>query len=56
MQYAHLGRTGLQVSRLGLDTMNFGMVTDEGTSFEIMDGAGRHSLRYRRRLGRSAEA
>lgn len=39
MQYAYLGRTGLQVSRLGLGTMNFGMVTDEATSFEIMDEA-----------------
>jgi len=26
MQYAHLGRTGLKVSRLGLGTMNFGIV------------------------------
>jgi aryl-alcohol dehydrogenase-like predicted oxidoreductase len=39
MQYTYLGRTGLQVSRLGLGTMNFGMVTDEATSFEIMDEA-----------------
>ena len=30
---------GLQVSRLGLGTMNFGMVTDEATSFEIMNEA-----------------
>jgi aryl-alcohol dehydrogenase-like predicted oxidoreductase len=28
MQYATLGRTGLQVSRLALGTMNFGMVAD----------------------------
>lgn len=39
MQYAHLGRSGLQVSRLCLGTMNFGMVTDEATSFKIMDTA-----------------
>jgi ketosteroid isomerase-like protein len=39
MQYTHLGRTGLQVSRLGLGTMNFGELTDETTSFEIMDKA-----------------
>jgi aryl-alcohol dehydrogenase-like predicted oxidoreductase len=37
MQYANLGRSGLKVSRLCLGTMNFGMVTDEPASFEIMD-------------------
>jgi len=39
MRYRHLGRTGLQVSRLVLGTMNFGHVTDEAASFQIMDGA-----------------
>lgn len=39
MQYTSLGRSGLQVSRLCLGTMNFGMVTEEATSFEIMDEA-----------------
>ena len=39
MQYKHLGRTGLQVSRLGLGTMNFGELTDEAAAFEIMDQA-----------------
>ncbi|MBV9689582.1 MAG: aldo/keto reductase [Ktedonobacteraceae bacterium] len=39
MQYTHLGRTGLQVSRLGLGTMNFGELTDETASLEIMDKA-----------------
>jgi aryl-alcohol dehydrogenase-like predicted oxidoreductase len=39
MQYAHLGRTGLKVSRLALGTMNFGDATDEATSFQIMDSA-----------------
>ncbi|NED83217.1 aldo/keto reductase, partial [Streptomyces sp. SID11233] len=39
MQYKHLGRTGLKVSRLALGTMNFGDVTDEPTSFKIMDDA-----------------
>jgi hypothetical protein len=29
MDYAHLGRTGLKVSRLALGTMNFGELTDE---------------------------
>src|SRR6516164_625577 len=39
MQYKSLGRSGVQVSRLALGTMNFGMVTDEATSFKIMDEA-----------------
>jgi aryl-alcohol dehydrogenase-like predicted oxidoreductase len=39
MDYKHLGRSGLKVSRLCLGTMNFGDVTDEATSFRIMDGA-----------------
>lgn len=46
MQYAYLGRTGLQVSRLGLGTMNFGMVTDEATSFAIMDEAMKQGIDY----------
>ena len=39
MQFTHLGRTGLRVSRLCLGTMNFGPETDEPTSFSIMDSA-----------------
>jgi len=39
MEYRHLGRAGLKVCRLALGTMNFGMVTDEATSFSIMDQA-----------------
>ena len=39
MDYTHLGRTGLKVSRLALGTMNFGDLTDEATSFSIMDEA-----------------
>jgi aryl-alcohol dehydrogenase-like predicted oxidoreductase len=39
MKYKHLGRTGLQVSRLALGTMNFGELTGETASFEIMDTA-----------------
>lgn len=39
MQYANLGRTGLQVSRLCLGTMNFGPVTSEADSFAVMDAA-----------------
>jgi len=39
MKYTHLGRTGLQVSRLCLGTMNFGPHTTEKDSFAIMDKA-----------------
>ena len=39
MKYVHLGRTGLQVSRLCLGTMNFGPYTSEADSFKIMDRA-----------------
>lgn len=39
MDYTHLGRTGLKVSRLCLGTMNFGDVTDEQTSAAIMNAA-----------------
>ena len=39
MQYTYLGRTGLQVSRLCLGTMNFGPLTTEKDSFAIMDKA-----------------
>ncbi|MGR6919216.1 aldo/keto reductase [[Actinomadura] parvosata] len=39
MDYQHLGRSGLRVSRLALGTMNFGDATDEPTAFQIMDTA-----------------
>jgi len=39
MNYTHLGRTGLRVSRLCLGTMNFGPVTEEPASHKIMDRA-----------------
>jgi aryl-alcohol dehydrogenase-like predicted oxidoreductase len=39
MQYIHLGRSGLKVSRLCLGTMNFGPQTTEAESFTIMDRA-----------------
>jgi aryl-alcohol dehydrogenase-like predicted oxidoreductase len=39
MEYTHLGRTGLSVSRLCLGTMNFGSQTDEATGHAIMDEA-----------------
>lgn len=39
MDYAHLGRSGLTVSRLCLGTMNFGSRTQASDSHEIMDRA-----------------
>jgi len=39
MQYTHLGRSGLTVSRLCLGTMNFGPQTTEPDAHEIMDRA-----------------
>ncbi len=39
MEYVNLGRTGLQVSRLCLGTMNFGPQTSEADSHAIMDKA-----------------
>jgi aryl-alcohol dehydrogenase-like predicted oxidoreductase len=39
MDYTHLGRTGLEVSRLCLGTMNFGPETSEPDSLAIMDRA-----------------
>jgi aryl-alcohol dehydrogenase-like predicted oxidoreductase len=39
MEYTHLGRSGLKVSRLCLGTMNFGPQTSEPDSYQIMDHA-----------------
>ena len=39
MEYTHLGRTGLKVSRLCLGTMNFGPQTTESDAHAIMDNA-----------------
>lgn len=39
MEYVHLGRTGLKVSRLCLGTMNFGPYATEEESYGIMDRA-----------------
>jgi aryl-alcohol dehydrogenase-like predicted oxidoreductase len=39
MQYTHLGRSGLSVSRLCLGTMNFGPKTEESDAHAIMDSA-----------------
>ncbi|HEX7578913.1 MAG TPA: aldo/keto reductase, partial [Thermoanaerobaculia bacterium] len=39
MRHTRLGRTGLQVSRLCLGTMTFGLQCDEATSCAILDTA-----------------
>jgi aryl-alcohol dehydrogenase-like predicted oxidoreductase len=39
MEYTHLGRSGLSVSRLCLGTMNFGPLTDPDEAHAIMDRA-----------------
>ena len=46
MEYTHLGRTGLSVSRLCLGTMNFGPLTTEPDSFAIMDRAHEHGINF----------
>ncbi|WP_328992627.1 aldo/keto reductase [Kribbella sp. NBC_01245] len=46
MDYTHLGRTGLTVSRLCLGTMNFGPVTPEQDSFTIMDAAHDNGINF----------
>jgi 1-deoxyxylulose-5-phosphate synthase len=39
MEHARLGRTGLQVSRLCLGTMTFGLQRDEPAAVAILDRA-----------------
>ena len=46
MQYTHLGRSGLLVSRLCLGTMNFGPYTSEDDSHAIMDRALEHGINF----------
>ncbi len=46
MQFTHLGRTGLSVSRLCLGTMNFGPETSEADSHTIMDRAHEHGINF----------
>lgn len=46
MEYTHLGRSGLLVSRLCLGTMNFGTYTSEEESFRIMDRAFEHGINF----------
>ncbi len=46
MEYTHVGRLGLVVSRLCLGTMNFGPHTSEPDSHAIMDDAVAHGLNF----------
>ncbi|MGZ4640014.1 MAG: aldo/keto reductase [Actinomycetes bacterium] len=46
MDYTHLGRSGLSVSRLCLGTMNFGPETSEEDSHAIMDRALEHGINF----------
>jgi aryl-alcohol dehydrogenase-like predicted oxidoreductase len=46
MDYTHLGRSGLSVSRLCLGTMNFGPQTTEDDSHTIMDRALEHGINF----------
>ncbi|RKE17986.1 aldo/keto reductase [Streptomyces sp. TLI_171] len=46
MEYTHLGRTGLSVSRLCLGTMNFGVHTEESDAHRIMDAAHGHGINF----------
>ncbi len=46
MKYTQLGRTGLEVSRLCLGTMNFGPETPEAESHALMDAALEHGINF----------
>jgi NDP-hexose C3-ketoreductase / dTDP-4-oxo-2-deoxy-alpha-D-pentos-2-ene 2,3-reductase len=46
MEYRRLGRTALRVSPLCLGTMNFGPLTSEPDSYEIMDHALEHGINF----------
>lgn len=46
MQHTRLGRTGLQVSRLCLGTMTFGLQCDEPTSVRILDRAAEGGITF----------
>src|SRR6188472_746343 len=46
MKTTQLGRTGLQVSRICLGTMNFGPYTNQADSFRIMDHAVEHGVQF----------
>lgn len=46
MQHVRFGRTGLQVSRLCLGTMTFGLQCDEAASFAILDAAAEAGITF----------
>jgi aryl-alcohol dehydrogenase-like predicted oxidoreductase len=46
MDFTHLGRSGLTVSRLCLGTMNFGPLTSEADSHSIMDAAHEYGINF----------
>ena len=46
MEYTHLGRSGVAVSRLCLGTMNFGAATSEADAQPIMDAAHEHGINF----------
>jgi aryl-alcohol dehydrogenase-like predicted oxidoreductase len=46
MEYKRLGRSGLQVSRLCLGTMNFGWDTSEDDAHALMDRALEHGINF----------
>ena len=46
MEYTHLGRSGVAVSRLCLGTMNFGAITSEADAQPIMDAAHEHGINF----------
>ena len=46
MDYTHLGRSGVSVSRICLGTMNFGAYTDADDSLQIMDHALENGINF----------
>ena len=46
MDYTHLGRSGVSVSRFCLGTMNFGWTTEEPDAHQIMDRAHEHGINF----------
>jgi NDP-hexose 2,3-enoyl reductase len=46
MDYTHLGRSGVSVSRICLGTMNFGSFTDAADAGQIMDHALEHGINF----------
>jgi aryl-alcohol dehydrogenase-like predicted oxidoreductase len=46
MEFTHLGRSGLAVSRLCLGTMNFGPLTNESDAHAIMDKAHDYGINF----------